>query len=591
MNVKLESSNSINKKIKDVVVINVITEKYNNLKNNLTKILKINDLDFVKDIEKKINKNDTDLSMYIKINNDNYHLFILNVFLEEDEYILLKKNNNINNINHIKSNLPNKHLDKKELNNKDYDLNLKIGNIIEIFRKKGSDCFFELENNDISDVNICMVSDFKNDVNGSLNIGFIEGLMMTSYSFDKYKTDENIKNKNKKKTKKKSKNSKKKSKKKETKKEENEKFNYNKNFNDNEYELNCHMVFPEVSNDRLKLIKNHTHKLLNRLESWFLSTNLVNETGYNLPSKKFVKIINNFITNNKLPLNVEIFDRDQLKEMGMNLLVSVGEGSKADYKSRLMIIHYNPKNKGKKCKNPDYVLIGKGITFDTGGYSLKYGDDTYEMKCDMAGAAVVSSFILGHSKNKGESSVVCMVPLAENAINGINATKPGDIIKSYSGKTVEIIDTDAEGRLVMADCLSYANKNFKNAVIMDFSTLTGSQDSFSCKIFGSVVSRHKTLLDKMYSTGNYIQEKMIGTPYLQEFEKFIESDTADMRNVGNSDCGSGILTAATFLAQFVNEDKKWVHIDFAGPSWKNDKRYYPTEGSSFGLRFLYELIN
>lgn len=545
MNIKIEPLKELNKKVKDILVINVYKKGQNNLKKNLTKLLKSADLNFVSNIEKKIKNKEVDLSLYIKIASDTYHIFIKNILLDDEYYSFLSERKDIN-------------LDIKKYNTSEYendkyiDNNMTMGKIIDILRIRGSNCFKDLESNKLSDINICMVSDFKDEINGKLNNAFVEGLILSSYKFNKYKTDKNKQKK---------------------------------------LNLKCHLIFPNIVEKRFTIIKKDCIKLLNKIETIFLAQNLINEPGLELSSKKFIDITKSFITSNKLPLHVEVFDKSKLKKMGMNLLVSVGEGSKPDYQSKLMIIHYNPKNKGSKCSNPDFVLIGKGVTFDTGGYTLKIGDDTYEMKYDMAGAAVITGFILGHSKIEGESSVVCMVPLAENAINGPNATKPGDIIKSHSGKTVEIIDTDAEGRLLMADCLSYANQNFKKSTIIDFATLTGSQYEFSCKMFANAISRNIDLLRKISYVSNYIQEKIIYIPYLEEFKEYIESDSADIRNISTGSCGSGMITSSVFLGQFIDKDKNWVHIDFAGPSWHNNKEYYPKEGNAFGIRFLYEFIN
>jgi len=545
MNIKIEPLKGINKKIKDILVVNVYKKGQNNLRRNLSNLLDIEDLNFVSDIEKKIKDNEVDLSLYIKISSSTYHIFIKNILLSDENYSFINKRKNID--------LDIKNYNSLEYKNDKYiDNNMTAGNIIDIFRIKGSNCYRDLENNNISDINIGMISDFTDEINGKLNNAFVEGLILSSYRFNKYKTKKN---------------------------------------DSTPTKLNCNLIFPNISEKRFSLIKKDSIKLLNRIETIFFAQNLVNEPGLELSSKKFIQMTNSFIKSNNLPLYVEVYDKNRLKKMNMNLLVSVGEGSKPDYQSKLMMIHYNYKNKGGKCKNPDYVLIGKGVTFDTGGYTLKIGDDTYEMKYDMAGAAVATGFILGHSKLNGESSVVCMIPLAENAINGANATKPGDIIKSHSGKTVEIIDTDAEGRLMMADCLSYANENFKKSIIIDFATLTGSQYEFSCKMFANAISRNTDLLRKISFVSNYIQEKIIYLPYMEEFKQYIESDSADIRNISTKACNSELISSSIFLGQFIDKDRNWVHIDFAGPGWGNQKEYYPKEGNVFGIRFLYEFIN
>jgi leucyl aminopeptidase len=183
-----------------------------------------------------------------------------------------------------------------------------------------------------------------------------------------------------------------------------------------------------------------------------------------------------------------------------------------------------------------------------------------------------------------------MVPLAENNISN-NPTRPGDIITAYNGKTVEIIDTDAEGRLLLADCLAYANNKYPNAKIIDFATLTGDQHYFSCKMFSNVFTRHKELEEHIIDSGNYIQEQIVALPYIEKFKKFIESESADLRNVSVPDCGSGMITSAVFLGQFIDENVEWAHIDMAGPAWKNESEYMPGDASAIGVRLLYEIID
>ena len=208
----------------------------------------------------------------------------------------------------------------------------------------------------------------------------------------------------------------------------------------------------------------------------------------------------------------------------------------------------------------------------------------------MSGAAVVSSFILGHAKTNGKESVVALVPLAENNI-GPGATLPGDVIKSYSGKTVEILNTDGEGRLLLADALSYAEEKYPNAKMIDLATLTGAQDKFSCGNFSNVMTRHKYFAEQIKASGDFIQEKMVETPYMPKFEKYLESNTADIANIARN-CSSGLITSGIFLSQFISKDIVWAHLDIAGPAWKQtSKKYNQKESSGVGVRFLFDLIN
>ena len=241
-------------------------------------------------------------------------------------------------------------------------------------------------------------------------------------------------------------------------------------------------------------------------------------------------------------------------------------------------------------KKPEYVLVGKGVTFDTGGITLKSGKGMNEMKSDKTGAAIVSGFIMNYCANKGKKTIVGFIPLAENNI-GPHATVPGDIIRGYNKKTVEILNTDAEGRLLMADCLAYATTHFRSSKLIDVSTLTGQQEKLSDKMFGNVIGRHPDFCQKVVDSGYITNEKMVYLPYMKEFEEKMKSISADYKNV-NQNSKASLMLSSAFLGLFVSPEQEWVHLDIAGPTWKvkNNFPYLTGEGSGFSYRMLNDLI-
>lgn len=533
MNINIKNSKELNKSINTVVIPYIYKNSQINLKNYMKQFVNLNEnkqnIDFINNIESQLKKKETNFTLFVNIAGKNCRMFFLNIHLDDIDYNLLKKDYNI------------------------VEKDKSIGSIIDAIRIKGANLYSEIIYNSVVELNIGMISNFDENVNKILNNGILEGLLLSSYKYEKYKSiktnSENIKL------------------------------------------INC--IYPRLDSLKLKEVDKNVKRMLKQIDTIFLARDMINEPGNTLSSTEFIKTITSYSKSNNIPVFIDVIGRETLKKMGMNLLVSVGEGSEKGYQSQLMVIHYNPKSKKTgiptKVSDPDYVLIGKGVTFDTGGISLKSGDDTYEMKTDMAGAAVVSCFTIGHALIGGDQSVVCLVPLAENSISN-NPTRPGDVIKAYNGKTVEIIDTDAEGRLLIADCLAYSNEKYPKSIVIDFATLTGSQYEFSCKMFSNMFTRHKNLEEHIVDSGDFIQERIVAIPYIKKFERFIESETADLRNISTSDCNSGMMTSAVFLGQFIDEDIEWAHIDMAGPSFKNGVEYMPGDASAIGVRLLYEII-
>ena len=612
MKINLQCSAKLNSKYKTTII--PLIEKENMLP-YLKKFLNLQDSKsnkkMIQDLEKQIKPtSNLSTSLFIELKGETYHLLLSTIDFKKEDASQLKS---LVKVSGKKEGTSSK---KEGTSNKKYETpnklkNEKFGAILDHIRNRGAETYKECQANKLLAANVAMMSHYHNKMNGMINIAFLEGFLLAMYSFDKYKTKKALKS---------SKSSNKD--KEENKKDKDDTENSKNKLSD------LHLVFPDNNASKIKEIDQETKDLLIKIKSVYLARDLSNEPGSSLSPKNFIDTIKGFVSFHKVPVSLEVINTAQLKKMGMNLMVSVGNGSRPDYQSHFLIIKYFPNSstksskkskkrsknennnnqeggrKSKKSKkksksdisstkskeNPDYVLLGKGVTFDTGGISLKRSKNLNEMKYDMSGAAVVSSFILGHAKTKGKESVVALVPLAENNI-GPGATLPGDIIKSYSGKTVEILNTDAEGRLLLADALSYAEEKYPNAKMIDLATLTGAQDNFSCGNFSNVMTRHKDFAEQITASGDFIQEKMVETPYMPKFEKYLESNTADIANIARN-CSSGLITSGIFLSQFISKDTVWAHLDIAGPAWKQtSKKYNQKEASGVGVRFLFDLIN
>ena len=271
-----------------------------------------------------------------------------------------------------------------------------------------------------------------------------------------------------------------------------------------------------------------------------------------------------------------------MKKLGMGSLLGVGQGS--DKESQLVILKWNG---GKKGEQP-LAFVGKGVTFDTGGISIKPSANMEDMKTDMAGSAVVVSLLRNLAQRKAKVNVVGVVGLVENMPSG-TAQRPGDVVKSMSGQTIEVINTDAEGRLVLADALHYTNIKFKPKFIVDLATLTGAIVVCLADVYAGLFSNDDDLAKKLESCGTATGERVWRMPLGEEYDEMINSDIADMKNVG-SGRGAGSTTAAQFLQRFVGETK-WAHLDIAGVAWKGKGDAMAVKGASgYGLRLLDSLV-
>jgi leucyl aminopeptidase len=280
-------------------------------------------------------------------------------------------------------------------------------------------------------------------------------------------------------------------------------------------------------------------------------------------------------------VSCRIFDKNEMKKMGMNALLAVASGSHQEPK--FIILEYA----GGKKKDAPVVLVGKGLTFDSGGISIKPAEKMDEMKTDMSGGAAVIGTIMAAADLQIPLNITGIIPATENLPGG-SAYKPGDIIKSYSGKTIEVLNTDAEGRLILADALAYAAE-LKPVAVIDIATLTGACIiALGDDVIGMLGTNDKLKeeIDKAaQSTGELVWE----LPLWESYHEQIKSDIADYKNTGGR--AAGTITAAAFLSKFVGDNTPWVHLDIAGPAWTTkDKPYIPKGASAVAVRLLVEFL-
>lgn len=286
----------------------------------------------------------------------------------------------------------------------------------------------------------------------------------------------------------------------------------------------------------------------------------------------------------KLGVKVEILGEAAMKKLGMGALLGVGQGSIRE--SQLVIMQWNGGKKGQK----PVALIGKGVTFDTGGISIKPANGMEEMKWDMGGSATVIGTLRSLAARKAKVNVVGVVGLVENMPDG-NAQRPGDVVKSMSGQTIEVINTDAEGRLVLADAMWYTQDRFKPECMVDLATLTGaiivSLGSWRAGLF----SNNDKLANALSKSAARVGEPVWRMPMGDEYDAMINCDIADMQNVGEGR-EAGSTTAAQFLQRFVN-DVPWAHLDIAGVAWQNKTRFpvAPKGAVGWGVRLLNDWIS
>lgn len=283
-----------------------------------------------------------------------------------------------------------------------------------------------------------------------------------------------------------------------------------------------------------------------------------------------------------LGLEMEVLDGAAMRKLGMGALLGVAQGSIRD--PRLLILRWNG---GKKGSAP-VAFVGKGVTFDTGGISIKPAQGMESMKWDMGGAAAVVGAMKTFALRKAKANLVGVCGLVENMPDG-NAQRPGDVVTSMSGQTIEVINTDAEGRLVLADAITYVQRTYKPTTIVDLATLTGAILISLGHEFGGLFTPHDDLANALLTAGQTSGDKLWRQPLSESFDRLIDSRIADMKNVGPREGGS--ITAAQFIQRFVDEGIKWAHLDIAGMVWSDKPGPTFDKGATgFGVRLLDQFV-
>lgn len=284
----------------------------------------------------------------------------------------------------------------------------------------------------------------------------------------------------------------------------------------------------------------------------------------------------------KLGVKVEVLGEAQLKKLGMGSLLGVGQGSVRE--SKLVVMQWMG---GKKAQKP-VAFVGKGVTFDTGGISIKPAANMGDMKYDMAGAGCVAGLMKALAGRKAKANVIGVAGLVENMPDG-NAQRPGDVVTSMSGQTIEVLNTDAEGRLVLADALWYTQDRFKPQIMINLATLTGAIVISLGEFRAGLFSNNDKLCEKLSAAAKKTGEDLWRLPLGPEYDEMINSDIADMKNISDGR-GAGSITAAQFLQRFVN-DTPWAHLDIAGVAWSGKGLASAPKGATgYGVRLLNQLV-
>lgn len=332
----------------------------------------------------------------------------------------------------------------------------------------------------------------------------------------------------------------------------------------------------------IKTAEESLDEIVNVLNSVNFTRDLVNTPANDLyPETLAKRVVDEF---ERTDVEVEVFDKDALIKLGTEALLAVSKGSEKE--PRMLVLKYLPLGEDE----PAVSLVGKGVTYDSGGYAIKSAKGMATMMTDMAGAAAMIGTLQALAKNNVEQNVVAVIGATENLISG-NAFKNGDIINSLKGSTIEVLNTDAEGRLVLADALYYAATELNSKYIIDAATLTGAVIAALGTNTTGVMTNNQELLKKVEDASKVVGEKIWQLPITDEFREAIKGNNADLTNVPPNPAGAGSIFAAAFLEEFV-EDIPWVHLDIAGTSYSQTKgdKYLPKGASGIPVKTLYEFV-
>jgi len=310
-----------------------------------------------------------------------------------------------------------------------------------------------------------------------------------------------------------------------------------------------------------------------------LTRDVVSEPANIINPKNFAKEAKKL---ERIGIKVEILDEKEMAKLGMGALLGVAQGSANE--PRLVVMQWNGAAKSTK----PVAFIGKGVTFDTGGISIKPAQGMEDMKWDMGGAGVVLGLMKALAKRKAKVNAIGVMGMVEN-MPSATAQRPGDIVTSMSGQTIEVLNTDAEGRLVLADAVWYTQDRFKPQLMVDLATLTGAIIISLGSEHAGLFSNNDTLAERLMKSGTAVGESLWRMPLGDAYDKQIDSDAADMKNIGGREGGS--ITAAQFIQRFVNK-VPWAHLDIAGVTWsKKDTATVPKGGTAFGVRLLDHFVS
>lgn len=314
----------------------------------------------------------------------------------------------------------------------------------------------------------------------------------------------------------------------------------------------------------------------------FLARDLISEPPNHLYPATYAERLEEELET--LGIGVTVLSENEMRNLGMGAILGVGQGSSRE--SKLVVMeYYGAEDKEEK----PVAFVGKGVTFDTGGISIKPSNGMWEMKYDMAGSAAVSGTMKSLAIRRAKVNAVGVIGLVENMPGGA-AQRPGDVVKTMSGKTAEVLDTDAEGRLVLADALWYTQNKFSPKFMVDLATLTGAIIIALGASYAGLFSNDDELSKELVESGKESGEELWRMPLHKDFENMIKSDVADVANLGNVARHAGSSTAAEFLKHFVN-DLPWAHLDIAGMAWaKQSKGKNPKGAVGFGVKLLNQLV-